>query len=257
MSDSAEAAAILVAADAPHLAQASSYDEIAQIQTEAIRKAAARIGRPLSILEAGCGRSWNLDLAGIEFTLTGVDLDPLAIELRKDKRRDLDVAIVGDLCRVDLPESSFDVVFSSFVLEHILEADVALNNMIKWLRPMGTLILRVPDRNSSRAFFTRLLPHAAHLWYYRHILGSKDAGKPGHAPYPTYFHPVIGRIRLQKFLADRHVRLLSVYGDGFRRDGRGMGRILIRGLMKLASMLSFGYLTADHCDVLFIAIKAF
>src|ERR1700677_5081735 len=102
----------------PEIVQPSSYDEIDRLQLDALRTHAKWLGRSLSILEAGCGQRWTLDLSGIDYTLTGVDTDPVALDLRKTKARDLDVAILGDLCSVELPEASFDVVFSSFVLEH-------------------------------------------------------------------------------------------------------------------------------------------
>jgi 2-polyprenyl-3-methyl-5-hydroxy-6-metoxy-1,4-benzoquinol methylase len=52
---------------------------------------------------------------------------------------------------------SFDVVFSSFVLEHVQRADVALKNFATWLKPGGLLILRLPERSTARAFLTRIL----------------------------------------------------------------------------------------------------
>lgn len=239
----------------PDVVQTSSYAEIDAIQVNAIRALARRIERPLSIIEAGCGQRWTLDLSGIKYTLTGVDLDPVAIELRKTKARDLDVAIVGDLCSVELPEASFDVVFSSFVLEHVPQADVALHNLVCWLRPGGILILRLPERNTSYGFLTRVLPHWVHVLFYRHVLGLKSAGQPGYVPYPTYYHPVISRERLCRFLGERGVKCLCAYGDGFRRDGRGIMRFIVRGTLKATSILSLGRLTAEYCDLLYIAVK--
>ncbi|MGA2204226.1 MAG: class I SAM-dependent methyltransferase [Terriglobales bacterium] len=241
--------------DAPDVVQTSSYDEIDQLQIDAVRAHARRLGRPLSILEAGCGQRWTLDLSGVEYTLTGVDLDPVALELRKTKARDLDVAIIGDLCSVELPEASFDVVFSSFVLEHVPRADVALQNFVQWLRPGGLLILRLPERDTARGFLTRVVPHGVHVLFYRHVLGAKSAGQPGYAPYTTYYHPVIGRARLCRFLGERGVRCLCSFGDGFRREGRGVMRLIVRGVVKLTSALSFGRLSSDYSDLLYIAMK--
>ena len=44
-------------------------------------KLAARNG-PLRILEAGCGTMWPLRLEGVEYQLTGVDVDRNALEVR-------------------------------------------------------------------------------------------------------------------------------------------------------------------------------
>ncbi len=91
--------------------------------------------------------------------------------------------------------------------------------------------------------------------FYRHILGSKMAGQPGHAPYPTYYHPVIGRERLCHFLGEFGVKCVGSYGDGFRREGSGVKRIAVRLAVQLTSILSFGTLTADDIDLLYIAVK--
>ena len=40
------------------------------------------VKRALNILEAGCGRRWQLDLSDIRYTLTGVDLDNNALDNR-------------------------------------------------------------------------------------------------------------------------------------------------------------------------------
>jgi ubiquinone/menaquinone biosynthesis C-methylase UbiE len=213
-------------------------------------------GHRLSILEAGCGQRWNLDLRGVDFTLTGIDLDPQALEMRKTILRDLDMSIVGDLCSVQLPESSFDVVYSAFVLEHVQRADVALQNFVRLLRPGGLLILRLPERKAARTFLARALPHRVHVWYYRHVLGKQQAGQPGHAPYPTYHHRITDRQRLCRFLHEQGVRCLNTYGDGFIREGRGWLAQLATGtIFKTVSVLSLGTLTAQYRDVLYIAEK--
>jgi SAM-dependent methyltransferase len=240
----------------PAVVQTSSVAELAQLQSDAILEHGRKLGRPLSILEAGCGQCWLIDLQDLEYKLTGIDLDSAALELRKTKTRDLDIAICGDLCAAELPEASFDVVYSSFVLEHVPRADVALQNFVKWLRPGGLLIMRLPDPRSARGFLARVLPYGAHVWFYRRIYGFKHAGTPGHAPYPTFYHPVIDREQLCTFIAARGMKCLGCYGDGFRREGSNWAlRTMIRTVVKFTSVISFGRLTPDHIDVLYIAVK--
>ena len=149
-------------------------------------------------------------------------LDPVALELRKTAARDLDVAIVGDLCSVELPQASFDVVFSSYVLEHVPRADVALQNFVKWLSTWWFVDPARAGNAIQRAdSLLRMPPHGAHVLFYRHVLGSKTAGQPGYAPYPAYYHPIIGRERLCRFLGERHVRCVGAYGNGFKSESRG------------------------------------
>jgi SAM-dependent methyltransferase len=239
----------------PEVVQLSSHEEVDRIQSDAIRAHAEKLKRPLSILEAGCGQRWMLDLGGLDYTLTGVDLDAAALNIRKTQVCDLDETIVGDLCSIELPPETFDVIYSSFVLEHVPQADRALDNLIKWLRPGGTLILQLPDRLTARAFLTRLAPFWAHVWFHRYVYGFKSAGQPGHAPYPTYYHPVVSRERLCRFLAERGVACRNSYGDGFRRDGQGLLRLVVHAAAKFTAFLSFGRLTADYINLVYIAVK--
>src|SRR6056297_204926 len=72
-----------------------------------IRERAQTASR-LEILEAGCGRAWPFDLSGIDYHITGIDLDGDALEVRRNTRKDLDVAVVGDLQNASFPPRSFD-----------------------------------------------------------------------------------------------------------------------------------------------------
>jgi SAM-dependent methyltransferase len=218
----------------PGLVQASSLEEFTRVQINAIQAYGRQLGRPLSILEAGCGQRWSVDLTGTEYSLTGVDLDADALDLRKTKVHDLDVAICGDLCSLELPEASFDVVYSSFVLEHVPRADVALQNFFKWLKPGGLLVLILPDRDSALGFLSRILP-----------------------PYPTSYHPVTGSKRFSGFLAEHGMNLLACYGNGFSyRDPSNAIDAIVRGAVaKFISILSWGRLSPEYNDVLYLASK--
>ncbi len=240
----------------PGLVQASSHEELTRLQCDAILAHGRKLGRCLSILEAGCGQRWALDLSGLDYTLTGVDLDADALELRKTKVRDLDIAICGDLCSLELSEASFDVIHSCFVLEHVPRADVALQNFVKWLKPGGILILVLPDRDTALGFLSRVLPHRLHVWYSRYGLGVKTAGLPGHPPYPTSYHPVIGSRRLYGFLVEHGMKLLGCYGNGFSYQSGSTIDAVVTGVAKTISILSWGRLNADYSSILYLASKS-
>src|SRR5690606_33965359 len=132
-----------------------------------------------SILEAGCGNSWQLKLPGVKYVLTGVDLNEDALRIRKCERKDLDGVIHGDLRTVALDADQYDVIYNSFVLEHVQQAEHVLSNFCRWLKPGGILILRIPDPKSVYGFLSRLTPFWFHVFYKRFIAGIKTAGKPG------------------------------------------------------------------------------
>ena len=78
----------------------------------------ARDGQ-IRVLEAGCGQKWGLKPEGLDLHITGVDTDAEAMRIRQETVKDLQTAIVGDLRDVELPAGEFDVVYCSYVLEHV------------------------------------------------------------------------------------------------------------------------------------------
>jgi SAM-dependent methyltransferase len=214
------------------------------------------LGRRVDILEAGCGREWNIDLTGLEVHLTGVDIDAKAIGHRRDVVGDLDEAIVGDLRTVVVPKAAYDVVFSAFVLEHIKGARGVLDAMVEALRPGGLLILRVPDGNSVYAFLARLLPFWTHVLYKRVTQRDPMAGKPGHPPYRVVYDEVVTRSALNAFAAERGLEILDELGTNPHIDN--MGRLGGVGMFvqRLIARMSAGRLVGTHNNLTLIMKKA-
>lgn len=207
----------------------------------AIRQKAGQ--HPVRILEAGCGNKWPLDLTGLSYRLTGIDVDKDALEIRKTNVRDLDEIMVGDLRTASLfPEATFDVIYSSFVLEHVDGAERVLDNFFRWLAPGGLLILRVPDRDSVYGFITRITPFWAHVLYKRHVQGVPNAGRPGFDPYPTYYDDVVCREGLHRYCR-KHGWIIK-YESGFAGylPTRFLVGVLVRNLVRAVATASFGRL---------------
>src|SRR5215831_3812334 len=91
----------------------NSWIEDCQVMEKHIRRQ-GRTGVILEILEAGCGRNWAIDLQGIQYRLTGVDLSKKLLEMRKNTLNDLHVAIAGDLRDVKLEPNRYDVIYNSY-----------------------------------------------------------------------------------------------------------------------------------------------
>jgi SAM-dependent methyltransferase len=229
---------------------ASRFEEDQLISTQIAEHARSR-GK-IEILEAGCGQKWGLDLGLTEYVLTGVDLDEAALAIRMNQSRDLDIAIKGDLRSVDLPPAKFDVIFSSFVLEHVPEAEVVLENFLRWLKPDGLLIVRVPDLASVHGFLTRVTPHWFHVWYYRSIKGHPNAGQPGHVPYPVHYSHAISRKGIRDFASVHGLEITGEFADAYVRPGKGLTRSVIHFLKLMIQVSSLGRLTARHTNLLFM-----
>ncbi|MGH8140711.1 MAG: class I SAM-dependent methyltransferase [Steroidobacteraceae bacterium] len=234
----------------------SSFADADQRIADSIRQVAKQANRPIRILEAGCGNRWPLVLGDIDYHLTGVDLDAAALDIRCRVRKDLNEAIHGDLCSVALAKESFDVVYSAYVLEHIARADQALTNMTGALRAGGLLVLSIPDPQTARGLVTRATPFWFHVFYHRWVLNRRQAGTPGHAPYPTYYHPVIYRAGLAAFARERNLECIAVYADTFARYGRGLGGLLFRAAARILDGLSVGHFTSRYNNLTYIFQKS-
>ena len=211
---------------------------------------------PLRILEAGCGPAWAIDLSGIRFTLTGVDLSRELLERRMKQHKDLDEAIVGDLRTVDLKAHSYDVVYSSYVLEHIDGAERVLENVAHWLAPRGLLIVRIPDRNSVWGFVTRLTPHWFHVLHQKRIRRARDSGYMDTGPFPTFHDPVVSRGGIREYCLKNDFVLKEEYGHGYYLEGLGLLGFVIYVLVRCVSAASLGRLAWAHNDLTYILEKA-
>jgi len=204
----------------------------------------------VTILEAGCGRKWELDLETTDFELTGVDLDAHALEHRRSVTQDLDVGIVGSICDRDIvPLKHFDIVYSSYVLEHIDGALTTLENFAEWVRPGGLIVMWLPNRNSVYGWTARHTPYWVHVWVYRYFFGNRNAGKPGFSPYPTYHDPVLAPNSLRAFCREHNFSLQELFAVDVFSGRRGAKNAAVRMGMRIVSRVSRGRLSDREVDL--------
>ncbi|MCA1971437.1 MAG: class I SAM-dependent methyltransferase [Caenispirillum sp.] len=228
-----------------------SWEHEEKIAADCIRRLAVA-GRRLSILEAGCGQAWRLDLSGVDFHLTGIDLDADALDMRLNQKKDLDAAVVGDLRSADFPPASFDVIYCAFVLEHVQGAERVLLNFTKWLRQGGCIILRIPDPESVHGFLTRMTPHWVHVIFHRHVLREPNAGRPGFAPYPVYYDAVLRTDRLHGFCHNHGLEVVDEYADAHWRPGEGALKWFVHGIKYAVHLASLGKFSHRHTNKLYV-----
>lgn len=214
-----------------------------------------RDDRPLNILEAGCGNSWILNLSGIEYTLTGLDVNKDALENRKNQVCDLDEIIAGDLRVINLEANKYDVIYNSFVLEHIKGAEIVMDKFYRCLKKGGILILKIPDRDSVFGFITRMTPYRIHYYYKRYLRGDKNAGKPGYGPFPTYYDNIVSRKGLHEFCDKKGLIIRAEYGLNLFMKKHGIFNVPISLFVKIISLASFGRLEYKHNILTYIIEK--
>jgi SAM-dependent methyltransferase len=224
--------------------------------TAAVERIAACLGEHveqvpgrMKILEAGCGRRWEIDLDPTDYELTGVDLDRQALDLRKSVMGDLDLAVVGDISDRDVvPSNHFDVIYSSYVLEHIEVATTALDNFLEWARPGGLIVMLLPNRDSVYCWAARLTPYRLHEWVYRYVFRVRHAGKLIR-PYPTYHDPVLAPQSLAAFFRSQGLLVQEWFAIDTFSQRPGLKFAAIRMGMRLISRLSGGRLSDRAVDL--------
>lgn len=203
----------------------------------------------LEVLEAGCGQRWPISVEGVALRITGVDSDEAALRIRRETYGDLDVEICGDLRTVALPPKSFDIVYCSYVLEHVSGAESVLDRLVDALKPGGRLIIRIPDGLTVYGFLVRYSPHRIHIFYKRYVEGFQDAGKPGHAPYPTVYDQVVSRRGIHQYANTHGLRVVGEYGANTYLKNFGRAEPIVRWGVRLIALMSWGRLTATHSDI--------
>jgi SAM-dependent methyltransferase len=187
---------------------------------------ASETSRP-RVLDAGCGgqlRYFDIDDAYV----VGIDVDQAAL----DRNTDADEKILGDIQSYPLPSASFDAVVCSDVIEHLPNPQAALANLFDAVRPGGRIHLAFPNRRAPKGVIARYTPLRFHVWVYRYLMGKKEAGTPGHAPYKTYLRPEMDPVAVIT-TARRHGLVVEDvdFQDGkmytrFQRERPGLWRLM-------------------------------
>lgn len=210
----------------------------------------------LRILEAGCGNKWEPRLDRVAYSLIGVDVDERALEIRRAAGRPNEELRYGDLRERQLfAAGQFDVVYNSFVLEHVAGAERVLENFVYWLSPGGLLILRIPDRDSVFGFVARTTPFWLHVLYKKHVRGVKNAGKPGFDPYPTFHDRVVSRRGIHAFCRRHGLTIREEAGYAGYLPRRRAFAPFARALVRTISLLSLGRLDWRYNNLTYVIEK--
>jgi ubiquinone/menaquinone biosynthesis C-methylase UbiE len=150
-------------------------------------------GRPVRLLEAGCGSASNLHF-GKNARVTGIDISKKQLE----RNSILDEKIVGDIQSYEFPPESFDAIICWDVLEHLPQPELALRQFSRAVTPGGIVILKLPNVLSVKGLVTKFFPHWLHVLAYRYFYGEKNAGKEDTAPFKTFLRFSISANAIQQ-----------------------------------------------------------
>jgi ubiquinone/menaquinone biosynthesis C-methylase UbiE len=105
-------------------------------------------GRFARVLDAGCGTGvCSIALAEYSSEVISLDMSLKSLRSTVDLARSLALSAVrvcnGSLLRIPFPDQSFELVFSWGVIHHTVDPTGALDELVRVLRPGGTLVLAV------------------------------------------------------------------------------------------------------------------
>lgn len=182
------------------------------------------------ILEVGCGFGWDAVSLSIETgaTVVATDILPSMID---GVRQCLDTAAAkghpykveakaGDICSIDLPDGSFDGIYSSEAVEHVHDLDAMWRRCLALLKPGGRMVIANDSNAHNSAFRARnfaMWPERDGSW--EHVDWLKKEVRPvEHAdaePYEVMRERMIRAV--QPDLSDAQMRDLVHHTAGLTR----------------------------------------
>jgi ubiquinone/menaquinone biosynthesis C-methylase UbiE len=163
--------------------------------------------RDRDVLEVGCGIATDgIRFARARARYTGLDFSPTALSLARRRfeleRRKVSL-IEGTATEMPFEDGSFDLVYSNGVLHHICQADKAVAEIHRVLRPGGNAVIMVYHRDS--------LNYWVNIMLIRRMLAATLL-LPG---APAAVAKLTGEDRE---VLEGHRRLLSTHGLRYLRD---------------------------------------
>lgn len=121
-----------------------------------------------NVLDYGCGSGYGTALISDYCTkVTGVDISSEAVRYARSHYNAPNLSYLqiepAEIALLPFPDSSFDVVLSFQVIEHVQNVSVYLQELNRVLAPGGQIIIATPDRS------TRLFPFQKpwNIWHLR------------------------------------------------------------------------------------------
>ena len=134
-------------------------------------------GAQLRVLDCGVGTgALSCALARVlpaPFKLDAIDISPRMLERASSRLRDSDLEVSlchGDVRKLPYGTGVFDLVMTGHVLEHLVDPSVALNEMVRVLKPGGLLIACLTRRSPLGTYVHlkwrthRVTPAQAESW---------------------------------------------------------------------------------------------
>lgn len=109
-----------------------------------------------------------------------IAFDPDVSGLQKNQSS---TKVQGDGERLPFENESFDLVFSEYVFEHLLQPDLALGEINRVLKPGGSFVVLVPN---PRHYYARVADFTP-FWFHQFWFKLQGVESPDEDRFPTQF----------------------------------------------------------------------
>jgi SAM-dependent methyltransferase len=196
--------------------RAAVYDEAYETVGSGGHTLRARLAVTLALVGSGPGEALDvgmgpgrlcLELARRGFTVSGIDSSQAMVELARKRIGHIAASLLrADLDELPFPDSSFDVVTATGVMEYVQDRPAALREISRVLRPGGRAVVSVPN---PVALYARVYgPHMRAVKTAQRLAYGLPRARPrGGVP--------IRRNDFQGLLADAGLRTETVRYAGF------------------------------------------
>ncbi len=123
------------------------------------------------ILDVGCGHGDFLKTIH-DKTIHSYGIDPDEQALGKNKF--IKNKIVGSVEKLPFEDNFFDLVFSSWVLEHLPDPKSAFSEIFRVLKPNGKVIFLTPNVWNYNVWIIRLIPERFHEFFTKKLYNRQE-----------------------------------------------------------------------------------
>lgn len=113
------------------------------------------------VLDAGCGDGKKtFYFSKFVKEIYGIDINSIDVEIAKEEYGNIGNLLfkVSSVDQLPFKDASFDLVYSTWVIEHLKEPHKFINECYRVLKPGGVLILWVPNIKSFFGIATKMMP---------------------------------------------------------------------------------------------------
>jgi len=150
-------------------------------------KAREMVSEDSIVLHGGCGADSSIGFRQAARATVGIDLDEWIA-----RNTDLDLALMGSLCHLPLPDECIDLVAARWVLEHMSSPGLFFHEVVRVLRPGGLLLLLTTNRRHYFALAVRVTPLRIQRWFIQRVHGGNADDV-----FPTFYRAnTVPRLRI-------------------------------------------------------------